>query len=199
MAGTGDTLTTPDGTTFKIIESVADSDGERVEFEVTMAPGAMGPQKHLPSTPGREVRRIRFERRKTTSPAHALRSQVVRRFPAQTPPRACSREHGADRAALVQAQRIIPVRPAFTALATALPVVPRLAAFGAARRWRTQSSLRSRAVGGDVARLVRFGPANLRPATVPPVRSGAAGPPCRRGRGPSCHGRSRPCRAVRRG
>lgn len=43
----GDTLTMPDGTAFSIVESVADSDGERVEFEVTMAPGALGPPRHF--------------------------------------------------------------------------------------------------------------------------------------------------------
>jgi quercetin dioxygenase-like cupin family protein len=37
----------PDGTSFRIVESAAESHGERVEFEVTMAPGAMGPPKHL--------------------------------------------------------------------------------------------------------------------------------------------------------
>jgi quercetin dioxygenase-like cupin family protein len=47
MARTGDTLTMPDGTTFEIVESAADSDGERVEFEVTMAPGALGPPRHF--------------------------------------------------------------------------------------------------------------------------------------------------------
>jgi quercetin dioxygenase-like cupin family protein len=36
----------PGGTSFLIIESAADSDGERVEFEITMAPGALGPPKH---------------------------------------------------------------------------------------------------------------------------------------------------------
>ena len=44
---TGDTLTMPDGTAFLIVESAAHSDGERIEFEVTMAPGAMGPPKHF--------------------------------------------------------------------------------------------------------------------------------------------------------
>jgi quercetin dioxygenase-like cupin family protein len=47
MAGTGDTLTMPDGTSFSIIESAADSDGKRIEFEITMAPGAQGPPKHF--------------------------------------------------------------------------------------------------------------------------------------------------------
>jgi len=47
MAITGDTLTMPDGTSFSIIESAADSGGKRIEFEITMAPGAMGPPKHF--------------------------------------------------------------------------------------------------------------------------------------------------------
>jgi quercetin dioxygenase-like cupin family protein len=47
MAVTGDTLTLPDDTSFLIVESAADSGGERIEFEVTMAPGAMGPPKHF--------------------------------------------------------------------------------------------------------------------------------------------------------
>jgi quercetin dioxygenase-like cupin family protein len=47
MAGTGDTLTMPDGTSFSIVESAADSGGERVEFEITMAPAAQGPPKHF--------------------------------------------------------------------------------------------------------------------------------------------------------
>jgi mannose-6-phosphate isomerase-like protein (cupin superfamily) len=47
MAASGDTLTMPDGTSFSIIESAADSGGKRIEFEITMAPGAMGPPKHF--------------------------------------------------------------------------------------------------------------------------------------------------------
>jgi glyoxylate utilization-related uncharacterized protein len=46
-AETGDTLTMPDGTRFVIVESAADSGGGRIEFEITMAPGAMGPPKHF--------------------------------------------------------------------------------------------------------------------------------------------------------
>src|SRR5215207_5386935 len=46
-AVTGDTLTMPDGTSFSIIESAADSHGRRIEFEITMAPGALGPPKHF--------------------------------------------------------------------------------------------------------------------------------------------------------
>ena len=37
----------PGGTSFLIIEAAAESDGERVEFEITMAPGALGPPKHF--------------------------------------------------------------------------------------------------------------------------------------------------------
>ena len=47
MAATGDILTLPGGTTFRIVESAADSDGRRVEFEITMAARAMGPPKHF--------------------------------------------------------------------------------------------------------------------------------------------------------
>src|SRR3954469_20346939 len=46
-ATTGDTLTLPGGTTFTIVESAADSDGRRVEFEIAMPAGAMGPPKHF--------------------------------------------------------------------------------------------------------------------------------------------------------
>jgi mannose-6-phosphate isomerase-like protein (cupin superfamily) len=37
----------PDGTSFLLIESAADSGGKRIEFEITMAPGAQGPPKHF--------------------------------------------------------------------------------------------------------------------------------------------------------
>jgi len=47
MAVTGETLKVPDGTAFLIVQSAADSGGERIEFEITMAPGAMGPPKHF--------------------------------------------------------------------------------------------------------------------------------------------------------
>jgi quercetin dioxygenase-like cupin family protein len=47
VARTGDTLTLPDGTSFLIVESAADSGGERITFEITMAPGALGPPKHF--------------------------------------------------------------------------------------------------------------------------------------------------------
>jgi mannose-6-phosphate isomerase-like protein (cupin superfamily) len=47
MPVTGDTLTMPDGTSFSIVESAADSGGKRIEFEITMAPGALGPPKHF--------------------------------------------------------------------------------------------------------------------------------------------------------
>jgi mannose-6-phosphate isomerase-like protein (cupin superfamily) len=44
---TEEILTMPDGTAFLIIESAHDSGGARIEFEITMAPGAMGPPKHF--------------------------------------------------------------------------------------------------------------------------------------------------------
>jgi mannose-6-phosphate isomerase-like protein (cupin superfamily) len=47
MAATGDTLTLPGGTSFTVVESTADSDGRRVEFEIAMPAGAMGPPKHF--------------------------------------------------------------------------------------------------------------------------------------------------------
>jgi mannose-6-phosphate isomerase-like protein (cupin superfamily) len=47
VASTGDTLTMPDGTSFVVVESAADSGGRRIEFEITMAPGALGPPKHF--------------------------------------------------------------------------------------------------------------------------------------------------------
>ena len=47
MPVTGDTLTMPDGTSFSIVESAADSGGKRIEFEISMAPGALGPPKHF--------------------------------------------------------------------------------------------------------------------------------------------------------
>jgi len=46
-SNTGDTLTMPDGTSFMILESATDSGGARIEFEITMAPGAIGPPKHF--------------------------------------------------------------------------------------------------------------------------------------------------------
>jgi quercetin dioxygenase-like cupin family protein len=39
-------LTMPDGTSFVVVES----DAERIDFEVTMAPGAMGPPRHFHPT-----------------------------------------------------------------------------------------------------------------------------------------------------
>lgn len=39
-------LTTPDGSTFVIVESQASNDGSEIVFEITMAPGAMGPPRH---------------------------------------------------------------------------------------------------------------------------------------------------------
>jgi len=47
VAVTGDTLTMPDGTSFSIVESAVDSSGKRIGFEITMAPGALGPPKHF--------------------------------------------------------------------------------------------------------------------------------------------------------
>jgi quercetin dioxygenase-like cupin family protein len=46
VAETGDTLPAPDGTTFLVVESARDSGGERVEFEITMPSGALGPPRH---------------------------------------------------------------------------------------------------------------------------------------------------------
>jgi mannose-6-phosphate isomerase-like protein (cupin superfamily) len=40
-------LTMPDGTSFLLVESAADSGGKRIEFEITMPPDALGPPKHL--------------------------------------------------------------------------------------------------------------------------------------------------------
>ncbi|MBV9605706.1 MAG: cupin domain-containing protein [Solirubrobacterales bacterium] len=47
MAQTGDTLTLPSGTTFRILESAADSAGQRVEFDITAGPGGHGPVRHF--------------------------------------------------------------------------------------------------------------------------------------------------------
>lgn len=47
MAETGDTLTLPSGTTFVVLQSTADTGGERVEFEITAGPGAHGPPRHF--------------------------------------------------------------------------------------------------------------------------------------------------------
>jgi quercetin dioxygenase-like cupin family protein len=47
MASSGDTLTTPGGTSFLIIESTPESGGKRIEFEVTMPPDAPAPPKHF--------------------------------------------------------------------------------------------------------------------------------------------------------
>jgi quercetin dioxygenase-like cupin family protein len=46
-AATGDTLTLPGGTSFAIVESAAESGGERIESEIAMPPGAPGPPKHF--------------------------------------------------------------------------------------------------------------------------------------------------------
>ena len=47
MAASGDTLTLPGGTSFAIVESAAESGGQRIEFEIAMPPGAPGPPKHF--------------------------------------------------------------------------------------------------------------------------------------------------------
>jgi quercetin dioxygenase-like cupin family protein len=43
---TGDQLRTVDGTTFKLARSAHDTGGERVEFEITLPPGALSPPPH---------------------------------------------------------------------------------------------------------------------------------------------------------
>ena len=40
-------LAMPDGTTFAVIESASSSEGARIVFEITMAPGATGPPRHF--------------------------------------------------------------------------------------------------------------------------------------------------------
>jgi mannose-6-phosphate isomerase-like protein (cupin superfamily) len=47
VAASGDTLNLPGGTSFAVIESAAESGGERIEFEIAMPPGAPGPPKHF--------------------------------------------------------------------------------------------------------------------------------------------------------
>jgi quercetin dioxygenase-like cupin family protein len=47
MASTGDKLTMPDGTSFLIAKSAADTGGERVEIEITLPPGVPGPPRHF--------------------------------------------------------------------------------------------------------------------------------------------------------
>jgi quercetin dioxygenase-like cupin family protein len=44
---TNPTLTMPDGTTFEVVESDSESGGARMEFEITMAPDAIGPPRHI--------------------------------------------------------------------------------------------------------------------------------------------------------
>ncbi len=39
-------LPMPDGTTFVVVESGSSNDGSEIIFEITMAPGAMGPPRH---------------------------------------------------------------------------------------------------------------------------------------------------------
>jgi quercetin dioxygenase-like cupin family protein len=47
VAQTGDQLQMLDGTTFKLVQSARDMKGERVEFEITLAPGAPSPPPHI--------------------------------------------------------------------------------------------------------------------------------------------------------
>jgi mannose-6-phosphate isomerase-like protein (cupin superfamily) len=46
MLDAGKHLTMPDGTSFSVVESGSSSDRAEVIFEITMAPGAMGPPRH---------------------------------------------------------------------------------------------------------------------------------------------------------
>jgi quercetin dioxygenase-like cupin family protein len=47
LAETGDELRMTDGTTFLLVQSARDSGGERVEFEITLPPGALSPPPHF--------------------------------------------------------------------------------------------------------------------------------------------------------
>ena len=47
MATAADVMAMPDGTSFRIVESAADSDRRRIEFEIEMPPGDLGPPKHF--------------------------------------------------------------------------------------------------------------------------------------------------------
>jgi quercetin dioxygenase-like cupin family protein len=47
LAATGDELRTLDGTTFLLVQSTQDSAGQRVEFEITLPPGAPSPPLHF--------------------------------------------------------------------------------------------------------------------------------------------------------
>jgi quercetin dioxygenase-like cupin family protein len=47
LAQTGDQLATLDGTTFLLVQSSQDAAGERVEFEITLPPGAPSPPPHF--------------------------------------------------------------------------------------------------------------------------------------------------------
>ena len=47
MAATGDTLTMPDGTAFRIAKSAQDTRGEVVEIEITLPAGAPSPPRHF--------------------------------------------------------------------------------------------------------------------------------------------------------
>ena len=50
-------LTTPDGTTFVVVESDSSNDGSEIVFEITMAPGAIGSATPLAPSPGRVMDR----------------------------------------------------------------------------------------------------------------------------------------------
>jgi mannose-6-phosphate isomerase-like protein (cupin superfamily) len=47
MNTTSNTLDLPNGASFTIVESSAESGGARIEFEVAMPPGAQGPPRHF--------------------------------------------------------------------------------------------------------------------------------------------------------
>lgn len=44
---TNPTLTLPDGTSFEVVESDPESASARIDFEITMAPDAIGPPRHI--------------------------------------------------------------------------------------------------------------------------------------------------------
>ena len=50
-------LTTPDGTTFVVVESDSSNDGSEIVFEITMAPGAIGSATPFAPSPGRVMDR----------------------------------------------------------------------------------------------------------------------------------------------
>jgi quercetin dioxygenase-like cupin family protein len=47
LAKTGDNLTLPNGTSFLITRSAADTGGELIEMEITLPPGAPSPPRHF--------------------------------------------------------------------------------------------------------------------------------------------------------